>query len=266
MSEKDNDIQVVEKEVGGIVQYATDLRVATQADGDAAAARVNNLMGLRKRWCAYWDPECKKADELHKSLVGKRKALTDKIDQVRKVIDDKILTWQRAERAKAEVEERRLQAIKDEEARREREKQEAAERKQRDIEEAKRREAEAARTAMEQAKGAERERLRKEAEAAEAAANAANVKAEARKEAAENTSVPVIKVEAPRMKGTRETWKAECVDISTLIAAAKPGTVAASFLEFNQSAADSFGRSTKGAVPVAGIRFVAVESLSSRSK
>ncbi len=85
-------------------------------------------------------------------------------------------------------------------------------------------------------------------------------------EQAASIEAPVVTVQSAAAEITgasgRKTWKAEVTDMAVLIASATPGSVAASFLEVNQKAADAFARSTKGTVAVAGVKFMEVESLS----
>jgi len=213
----------------GILGKAQDIAVANKADADGAMTVVAEIKTRRAKWVAYWKDIKESAYASWKGIVANEKEGLDIYDKCEQVIKSKVLTWQQAERAKAEAEQRRLQAEADAKAR------------------------------------TERERL----EAQAAKLKSPEKKAE-RLEQAAAVVAPTVVVAAPKVEaaGTsvRTTWKAECVDMAVLIAAATPSSVAVSFLEFNQNAADSFARSTKGAVPVAGVKFVAVESLSSRSK
>jgi hypothetical protein len=96
----------------------------------------------------------------------------------------------------------------------------------------------------------ERERLEKEA---------AKLKTpelrEQRLEQAASIIPPVIAVasDVPKFDGltTAKTWKAEVVDVSVL---------PREWMVPNETALNSFAKATKGAVPVAGVRFVQVES------
>jgi len=91
---------------------------------------------------------------------------------------------------------------------------------------------------------------------------------QARLEEAAEVVAPVITVASPVIDvngaSSRRIWKGDVTDIAALIAAAVPGSVAASFLQVNQKAVDSFSRSTKGTVAVAGVRFYEEEGLSIR--
>lgn len=58
---------------------------------------------------------------IHRRLTGLRDAFVNPMEASRKTIKGKVIAWTEAERAKAEAEQRRLQAIADEQARKERE-------------------------------------------------------------------------------------------------------------------------------------------------
>ena len=225
----DNEQAVVElKEQSGVVlAWARDVFVETKADADQAMMRLSELKGIRAKWVAYWKPLKDAAKAAHSAICGKENEGTAIIDDAERTVKGKVLAWQQAERAKAEEAQRKAQAEADEAARR------------------------------------ERERLEKEA-----ARLKTPEKKQERMEQAAAVVAPVISVQAPVVEaagtGVRKTYKAECADMSALIAAAVPGSLAASFLVFDQKAADAFARATKGKTPVAGVRFREVESLSVR--
>lgn len=224
----DNEIAVVKAETAGIALWAQNLVVATVEDYKEVVKRIQVNKVWRQKWVAYWNIPKTAAHEAWKSLVGKEKEGLDIFDQAEYVAKTKALTWKQAEDQKAAEQQRKLQAIADEKARR------------------------------------ERERLEKEA----AALKTPELK-EARLEQAAAVEAPVITVASPTIDiagaSSRKTWKAELVEVKDLIASAVPGSVASSFLEFNQQAANNFARSTKGKVPVAGVRFYEVEGMSIRN-
>lgn len=228
--EQQNDTQVVslKTEASGMVTWAEGLCVYTKQDADSAMLRLSEIKGIRSRWVAYWKPLKEAANLAWKGIVAKEKEGTDVVDQAEQIVKGKVLAWQQAERARAEAEQRRLQAEADAKAR------------------------------------AEQERLLKLADTRKT-----EEKKEEYRQAAAAVVAPVVTVAVPVAdaagSSTRKTYKAVLVNKDALIAASAPGTVAASFLAFDQKAADAFARSTKGAVPVAGVRFEEVESLSVRS-
>lgn len=218
----DEHLQLREQATG-LVRVAEELAVATKADADVAVRLLANIKAVRKQWTDYWGPVKESAHNAWKGIVGKEKEGTDICDRADATVRSKVSAWQVRERAKAEAEQRRLQAEADERARKERERaeKEAAKLKTPEL----------------------REQRLQEGAAIQA---------------------PAVTVAVPTMAGAgmRSTWKAEAVDMAALIAAAVPGSVAASLLMVNQRAADAFARSTKGAVPVPGIKFLEVAGVS----
>jgi len=221
-------VNELKTQASGLVRWAEGLEVRTAGDVEAASAQLNTAAKIKKAWLSYWKPIKDGAKKTHSDICAKEKELTDIIDRARAVADSKILAWRRAEREKAEAEQRRLQAEADAKARK------------------------------------ERERLEKEA-----AKLKTPEKREERLAQAAAVVAPVVTVAAPVVvtpgASTRETWVARVVDMAALIAAATPGSVAASFLLVNQSAADAFARSTKGAVAVSGVVYEKVTSIARRS-
>lgn len=157
---------------------------------------------------------------------------------------------------------------------------------------------EAARKAAEEAAQREQERLQREADAraeaeaarlrkeAEDAAMEAAVAAAERGDTQTATRIleapviiepvvapvmiaPPVAVQAPpKVAGyaVRQTWKSECVDLKAVVLAAASGNAAAlAMLQFNQTAGDGFARSTKGSVPVPGVRFRPVAGAAGRA-
>jgi hypothetical protein len=227
MSENEQAVVELKEQSSVVLAWAQDLAVRTKDDADRAMTRLSELKGIRAKWVAYWKPLKEAAKAAHSAICGKENEGTAIIDQAETAVKGKVLAWQQAERAKAEEAQRKAQAEADEAARR------------------------------------ERERLEKEA-----ARLKTPEKKQERLEQAAAVAAPVVTVAAPVVTAagtsTRSTFKAECVDLPALIAAAVPGSVAASFLVFDQKAADAFARATKGKTPVAGVRFREVESLSVR--
>ncbi len=228
MSENDKAVTVLKNEAQGMVVWAETVMVTTKAEADTAMTRLSDIKGVRARIVVYWSPVKKAAHDAWKGIVSREKDLTDICDKAEVVVKQKVLAWQQAEQRKAAVEQARLQAAADEAARR------------------------------------ERERLEKEA----AKLKTPEKRAE-RLEQAAAVQAQVVTVAVPQAEAagtaTRTTWKAECVDKDALIAAAVPGSVAASLLAFDQKAADAFARGSKGKISVPGVTFVEVQSLSVRA-
>lgn len=216
-------IEMVQQEAVRITRWAAELVVSNAEEYKGAVEGLQSIKALRKQWVDFWSPMKEKAHVAWKAIVAKEKQGTDVFDKAEATAKGKAKAWIEAEEWKAAVEQRRLQAEADEKARR------------------------------------ERERLEKQA---------ANLKTpekrEERLEQAAAVTAPVVTVQADtKVKGasTRSTWRARLVSEVALMDAAKPGTVAASFLSFNQKAADTFARSTKGAVSVPGVEFIEEKGL-----
>ena len=216
-----------EQGISAVETWATGLEVKTPDEHDKALSRLKEIKGIRSRVVEFFAPSKSAALEAHRAVVASERAFTDRLDRAEATVKPKLLAYQRDEEEKRLAEQRRLQSIADEKARREQEKLAA--------------------------------------QAAKAEASGKTEKAEALREAAATVEAPVIAV-ASRVetKGSsiRMTWKGEVIDMAALIAAAAPGTVAASFIEVNQSAVDAFARSTRGGVVVMGVRFSEVAGLS----
>jgi hypothetical protein len=227
MQEQDKVVSM-RQEATGVVDWAHSLAVASKSDADEAMVKLAEIKGIRNRWVAYWAPLKKAANEAWKGIVAKEKEGTDAVDAAERLVKAKVLAWQQAERAKAEAEQRRLQAEADAKAR------------------------------------AEQERLLKLAEQRKTPEKQEEYRQAAAAVVAPVVTVSAPVADAAGTS-TRKTFKAVLVDKDALIKAATPGSVASTMLVFDQRVADAFARSTKGAVAVPGVRLDEVESLSVRS-
>jgi hypothetical protein len=220
-----DEIEVVRAEAAGVVAWANNLVVATVDDYKNVIVRLQDIKVIKNRWIELWAKSKANTYAAWKGVVADEKKGTDVCDQAEAIAKGKALAWKQEQDRKAAEEQRKLQAEADERARK------------------------------------ERERLEKEA-----AKLKTPEKKEERLEQAAQVVAPVVTVASPVAdisgQSSRKTWKAEVFDMAALIAVATPGTVAASFLEVNQKAADAFARSTKNTVKVAGVNFIEVESLS----
>jgi len=217
-------IEVIEKQASGLVRWAETLQVKSAEEYKIAVEKISAIKALRKTWTDYWKPLKEKAYSAWQEVCKKEKQGTDILDRAKIIAEQKALSWKREEEARIEKERLRLQAEAEERARR------------------------------------EKERLEKQAE---------KVKSPEKKEAlieqAQSVQVPIVSVQpdVPKVEGmtTRVVWKAELVSLDELIKAATPGSVAQTFLMFNQSVANNFARSTKGTVQVPGVKFYKEEIL-----
>jgi ABC-type proline/glycine betaine transport system ATPase subunit len=220
--ENGKELEVLQKEVTDVETRIGSLVIVTKEDYQNAINFGNKIKEVKQGWIAYWKDTKELAHSAWKNVVAKEKEKVDVCDKALKLVNDKTLAWEEeANRIKIE-EERRLNA---------------------EEEERKRREREAAIKAAEKLKTPE-------------------LKA-ARLEEAEQIQHTEIILEKPTygVVGaiTKTTWKGEVTDISMLIAAAKPGTVAAGLLEVNEKALRSLAISTKGRVTVPGVKFTEVK-------
>ena len=216
-------LERIKQEGNRVSMWAAGLVVSNAEEYKRAVEGLRGIKALRKQWVTFWAPMKEKAYGAWKEIVAKEKQGTDLFDKAENIVKMKAIAWKTDADRKAAEEQRRLQAEADEKARRERE-----------------------RLAREAA------RLKTPEKQAERLEQAAAVQA------------PVVTMQAEtKLDGahTRTIWRARLVNESDLIAAAKPGTVAASFLSFNQKAADAFARSTKGAVSVPGVEFIEEKSM-----
>ncbi len=212
------EIETIKQETNSIANWANGLVVASKEDYAGAMARVKDIKNVKSRWLAYWEPVRTKAYAAWKEIKAKESAVADICDAAERTVKQKADAWYAEEQRKAAEEQRRLQAIADEKARR------------------------------------ERIRLEKEAEKLKTP----ELREERMAQAAEVEAPIITVEAPEQVEGvsTVTRWKAKVTDMAALIEGAKPNTVAASFLQVNQQVAEAFARSTKGAVPVPGVEFI----------
>ena len=258
----------LKKEVITMEEMTRTVAVRSAAERADVYKFVQAVKAKRKAIVDYFADMKEAAHSAWKKVVAAEKAETDKLDAFEVAAKRAILGFDKAEEEKRIAEQRRLQAIADEKARKEREKAEQEAARQRQIEEEARKKADEARRLAEAAGAAEKERLLKEAQAAERAAAAANAKAEAKAEQAASVAAPVIEVaktiEKQKGESTKTTWKGRLIDINlvpkeylVIIIANIPKVVL-------ESAINVFARATKGNVPIPGIEFYPDSNLSMR--
>jgi hypothetical protein len=230
--------------------------ITNQAERDSIYDQIKQAKTMRSKIVAFFAPSKKKADDLHAQICKDERSFTDRLDSFEKAGKQAILVYDQAQKDKAEVERRRLQAIEDETKRKERERisQEAA--RQRQIEEEARKRADEARRAAEAASAAERARLLKEAEAADRKAAAANVKAEQKQEEAAAAIPTTIEVATSTVKQAGEsksvTWKARVIDANL---------VPREWLIPDEMAINTFVRATKGLKQIPGVEIYPEQDL-----
>ncbi len=224
------DVSREQAQALALVESAQALVISTQEQYDSAdqfladvKARYNDLEAKRKELKAPALETCKRIDDLFRPL-------TDGLKKAEGIIKDEKMKPYMVEQARIQRE-REAEAARIAEA--ERKRQEA-------LAEENRRKAEAARE-----NGNE-----KKAETYEA-------KAQIQEERAATTPTPIVQPSFAKGKAMmKDNWKAQATDMRTLIQAAAQGnTLAASFLTFNQTAADKQAKASKNVIQVPGVRF-----------
>lgn len=268
--------------VAACVKWSQENIIANSGDYQSTADHLQEIKAQLKAADAFFDGPIKTAHELHKTLVARKKIVTDPLRASESLDKGKMLWFAEDQKRRAEEERRRLQAIADERARKEREIAEQAAAKQRAIEAEQRAKVEAARVAEEKARreaeaasATERKRLlaeaeasRKEAEKAERAAAAAAVKVEAAEDKAALVEAPVIAVAAPvpKVSGitTRRTWKATVVDLPAFLEFVF-NSRRADLVTVNQAVLDALAKGLREAASMPGVKFEETSIMSSRS-
>lgn len=258
------EIEIREKlqaEVAPIVARAAAVVIATAQDYQVAGEYCKEVAKAIREVGVRCDPLCEATDKAHKAAVAMRASFLDPLKAAKKLLSDKQLAWAQAEAAKAEAEQRRLQAIENERVRKEQEKIDAAARIQREKEAAALAAEEAAREAGDL----------KAAEAARKAAATAAAKAEAKEEAAQMVApaaLVTVASAAPVVKGQHitKTWKASIIEKRRAIEWALTQADWEGYVDLNEGAFNAFAKRTKGAVAVPGVQFREVSGLASSSR
>ena len=222
-----------------VEHYEIDSRDMFLAAGEelrAISARRKDLEAKRVEITKPMDLAKQRVMDLFRSV-------TDVLDRAEQKLRGAMVSYETAERQRAEQARREAEA----KARAERE---AAER---DAREAEQRAAEAAR----QAANAETPLQAAAAEAEFMAASEAAIAAHTIAETAAIAPVVSLVPEAPKAAGVsfRSNWKAEVTDLAALIAEAAGNKERVSLLKADESALNALAKATKGAVHIPGVRF-----------
>jgi septal ring factor EnvC (AmiA/AmiB activator) len=239
--------------------------IASQIDRDSVSETINNVRYIRSRVLNFFKDMKENAHKTWKSICSLEKSYTDKCDNFEDAANTAILTYDKAEEAKRQAEERRLQAIKDEEARVKRERLAKEAEEQRQAEAKAKADAEAARQLAEDAEdnSSDIERERLIAEAAEKDRIAAEAAAAARAKESEATQVkaPTVNFASTVTKtageSVRVVWKARVIDALL---------VPRAYLMVNEKALDSYAKNTQGENPMPGVEFYTEQIIVRRNK
>jgi len=263
-------VDTLKQDIAPIVARANAITVHTPDQRTEAVEFLKAVKGAHRRVTDFFAPLVDATHKAWKRTTEARLSILDPLETAERAVKTTVTTYdQEQERIRLD-EQRRLQAIADEVARKERQKIEQEAARQRDIQRQKEFEAAEARRGAEEASGAERKRLLAEAEAAERKAAAAAAKVEVKEEQTAAIVAPVVTISAPeKPKGesTRKLWKARLTDKAALIQAAAEGNeIATTCLAFDQTAANRLATATKGAMPCPGIEWYAETSLAMRAE
>jgi len=243
-------------EVERLESWTQSVSVTCPEQREEVYKAIQEVKGVKGRIVAFFKPSKDHAFAAHRAIVANEKSFTDRLDKFEVAGKRAIMSYDEAENQKRLAEQRRLQAIADEQARKEREKQAQEAEKQRRIEQEARDKAEAARKAAEAAGAEERARLLREAEAAERKAAAAQIKAETREDNASAVVTPVVQVAVKQQgESMRKIWRALVVDVAQ---------VPREYMIVNEKALDGIAKATKGSIQIAGVGFYAENSLAVR--
>jgi uncharacterized membrane protein YqiK len=249
----------LKKEVDTLDEMTRTVAVRNPDERTVVYQLVQSVKTKKREIIDYFAESKALANAAWKKIVGMEKNETDKLDAFEAAGKRAILTYDQEQERIRQAEQRRLQAIADEQARKEREKAEAEAHRQREIEEAARRKAEEARRAAEAANAAERAKLLREAEAADRKAAAASAKAENQAETAAAVVAPVVTVAPVAVKQSGEStvkiWKWKITD---------EAAIPREYLTPNISALDSIARGTKGTIKIPGIEIYSEDTIRMR--
>jgi len=218
MAANESSVEIMRKQLSPVLQRAKSLVIRTATDRGDAKVFLVNVKKAQEQVHMRFDPTVDKAHKAWKEAVALRASFLKPLEEAETHVKRLIASWdQEQERLRLE-EERRLQALADEAARKERE----------------RLEREAARIKTPE---------RREAKLEQAASIVAPV-------------ITISAPEKPKGEATRKLWRARLTDKAVLIAAAAQGNeLAATCLSFDQTAANKMASATKGSVPIPGVEF-----------
>jgi len=241
------------------VAEARALQVVDQATFDAAGSMIKRGADIKRGIVASIAPAKKAAHEAHKAITALEAKLVAPIDEARSIIEPKAVAWQRAEtarreaeaRAAAEVERKRLEAIRAAEL-------EAAELARKEAEE----------RALHLATEAQERGDDDAAEAVLRAAEAADAAAQAQKAAIVAAPVYVAPLAVEKIKtdgvATVKTWSAEVTDLVALARYVSMNPHMVGLIEANMPALNAQARSLKNLMQIPGVRAVETESMRSK--
>lgn len=111
--------QELSNEAGGVVAWAKELSITSQADYDQAVEKLKVIKLLTKRAIDFFKPMKQRADESKRAILDAEKQIIDPLYQAERMAKNAVLTFSQEQERAREIERKRLQAIADEAARKE---------------------------------------------------------------------------------------------------------------------------------------------------
>jgi len=216
------------QEVSPVVSEAYSIVVQNAQQYSGAAEFLKMLKDAQKKVKEYFEPMKTNAYQAWKEICAKENQMLDPLGKAEAEVKTKMLTFQREEEERRIAEQRRLQAIADEKARK------------------------------------ERERLQKEAEKLKTPELKEKRMAEAESVIA---PVIQVQPETPKIDGisTRSIWKAEVISKIDFVKAAINDQNLLALLEIDLAKLNKIAQATKGQISYPGIRFYEETIMASRS-
>lgn len=225
----ETSVELLQREIQPVCERAQAITIRSADDRTSATDFLRAIKSAKDRVNTIFGPMVDAAHKAWKKATETRGSLLTPLDTAERTVKQTILGYDHEQERIRLQEQRRLQAIADEETRKERE----------------RLEKQAAKLKTPEKRG---ERLE------QAAAIVAPV-------------VMIPEMEKPKGEATRTTWKAKLTSLDALISAAASGNdVAKSFLAFDQSVANRLAAATKGAVLTPGVEYYPETSLAVRGE
>jgi len=216
------------QEVSPVVSEAYSIVVQNAQQYSGAAEFLKMLKDAQKKVKEYFEPMKTNAYQAWKEICAKENQMLDPLGKAEAEVKTKMLTFQREEEERRIAEQRRLQAIADEKARK------------------------------------ERERLQKEAEKLKTPELKEKRMAEAESVIA---PVIQVQPETPKIDGisTRSIWKAEVISKIDFVKAAINDQNLLALLGIDLAKLNKIAQATKGQISYPGIRFYEETIMASRS-
>lgn len=101
----------LQREEAPLIQRSTALAVVDARSYETGAIILRDCRDLKKKVCDMFNPLAAQANALHKSITGARANLLDPLEQVERITEGKLSSWQQAEHRKQRSEQERQEKI-----------------------------------------------------------------------------------------------------------------------------------------------------------